>query len=81
MRDHFAGGVRQPFNIVEAGAMQNVVQARPRRVEALRELPLCAIDNPRAEPAGALGYWPQLSNLSPRQIGNYLKWLAEGLQN
>lgn len=36
------------------------------------------IGQPVAEERGALGYWPQYSQLTPDQRANYLAWLAGG---
>ena len=36
------------------------------------------IGRPVAEERGALGYWPQYSQISPDQRANYLSWLASG---
>lgn len=36
------------------------------------------IDPPQPEPPKSLGYWPQLGELKPYQVGIYLEWLAGG---
>jgi len=36
---------------------------------------------PAWEPPKALGYWPQLGEVKPHQVGNYLQWLAGGRQH
>lgn len=36
---------------------------------------------PASEPPKSLGYWPQLGDAKPHQVGNYLQWLAGGRQD
>ena len=33
---------------------------------------------PKQEPPKSLGYWPQLEEVEPYQVGNYVHWLANG---
>lgn len=36
------------------------------------------IEPPRIEPPKSLGYWPQLAEVEPHQLGRYVQWLAGG---